>query len=101
MLRARAYIWLSHSFALNLLARAGVCRQERRKPSRGLQRFAIGGLSSIGITYYHAAYLAGADMSSAAPCVRTQSRGLDQHSNGSAFIVRARRSEQSAPCRCG
>lgn len=73
-MRARAYIWLSHSFALDLLAtprpRAGVCRRERRKPSRGLQRFAIGGLSSIGITYYHAAYLAGADMSSAASSQR-------------------------------
>jgi len=50
--------------------RAGVCRRKRRKPSRGLQRFAIGSLSSIGITYYHAAYLAGTDMSSAASSQR-------------------------------
>jgi len=30
----------------------------------------------------------------------TQSRGLGQHSNGSAFIVEDRRSEQSVPRRC-
>jgi len=54
--------------------------------------------------YYHGTYLVEADVSSAAGVLGsacTQSRGLGQHSNGSTFIVEDRRTEQSAPRRCG